>query len=169
MQGQELAETGIAIGLPKGTYARIALRSGLASKKEIAIKGVVINANYRREVKVLMVNQGKNNSRIQPGYRITKLIIEKIDTSDVMEVDDVEITERAERGFGSTNMSPKGTMSVIDCKPMICFLQANHEDSEYFDAEDMGRHPRLLKDHIVMSSAIISQVERKNFDADCIT
>ena len=47
--------------------------------------------------------------------------------------------------------------------------QANHEDNEYFDAQDMGRHPRLLKDHIVMSSAIISQVERKNFDADCIT
>ena len=38
-----------------------------------------------------------------------------------------------------------------------------------FDAEDMGRHPRLLNEHILMSSAIISQVERKNFDADFIT
>ena len=66
-------------------------------------------------------------------------------------------------------MSPKRTTPVTDCKPMICFLQANHKDNEYFDAEDMGRHPRLLKEHILMSSAIISQVEQKNFDADFIT
>ena len=84
----------------------------------------------------------------------------------MMEVDDLETTERAERGFGSTDMSPKRTTPVRDCKPMICFLQADHKDNEYFDAEDMGRHPRLLKEHTLMSSAIISQVERKNFDAD---
>ena len=79
------------------------------------------------------------------------------------------MTERADGGFGSTDMSPKRTTPVSDCKPMICFLQADHKDNEYFDAEDMGRHPRLLKEHILMSSAIISQVEQKNFDADFIT
>ena len=93
--------------MPKGTYARIAPRSGLASKKGIAINGGVIDADYAGEVKVIMVNHGKNDCRIQPGDRIAQLIIEKIDTSDMMEVDDLEITERAERGFGSTDMSPK--------------------------------------------------------------
>ena len=52
-QDQVLAETGIAIELPKGTYARIAPRSGLASKKDIAINGGVIDADYTEEVKVL--------------------------------------------------------------------------------------------------------------------
>ena len=168
-QGQVLAETGIAIGLPKGTYARIAPRSGLASNKGIAINGGVIDADYTGEIKVIMVNQGKADCRIQPGDRIAQLIIEKIDTSDFTEVDNLKNTERADRGFGSTDLSPKRTTPVADCKPMICFLQANHKDNEYFDAEDMGRHPRLLKEHVLMSSAIISQVETTNFDVEFIT
>ena len=90
-----------------------------------------------------MINHGKNNCRIQPGDRIAQLIIKKIDTSDMMEVDDLEITERAEKGFDSTDMSPKRTTPVTDCKPMICFLQADHKDNEYFDAEDMARHLRF--------------------------
>ena len=66
-QGQVLAETGIAIGLPKGTYARIAPRSGLASKKGIAINGGVIDADYTGEIKVIMSNHGKLDCRIQTG------------------------------------------------------------------------------------------------------
>ena len=120
-QGQVLAETGIAIGLPKGTYAGIAPRSGLASKKGIAINGGVIDADYTGEIKVIMVNQGKADCRIQPGDRIAQLIIEKIETSDLTEVDNLENTERADRGFGSTDLSPKRTTPVADCKLMICF------------------------------------------------
>ena len=169
VQGQVLAETGIAIGKPKGTYARIAPRSGLASKKGIAINGGVIDADYTGEVKVIMINHGKIDCRIQAGDRITQLIIEKIDTSDMMEVDNLEITKQADEGFGSTDISPKRTPQVTDCKPMICFLQANHKDNESFDTEDMGRHPRLLKEHVLMSSAIISQVETRNFDVEFIS
>ena len=67
------------------------------------------------------------------------------------------------------DMSPKRTTPVTDCKPMICFLQGNHKDNEYFDTEDMGRHPKLRKEHVLMSSAIISQVETRNFDAEFIS
>jgi len=63
--GQVLAETGIAIGLPKGTYARIAPRSGLASKKGIAINKDVIGADYTGEIRVIMINHGKADCRIQ--------------------------------------------------------------------------------------------------------
>ena len=109
-QGQVLAETGIAIGLPKGTYARIAPRSGLARKKGIAINGGVIEADYTGEIRVIMINHGKAHCRIQEGDRIALLIIEKINTSDIMEVNELEVTERADSGFGSTDMSPKRTI-----------------------------------------------------------
>ena len=86
-----------------------------------------------------------------------------------MEVDVLEVIERAGKGFGSTDMSPKRTTLVTDSKPMICFLQANQKNNEYFNAEDMGNHPRLRKEHVVMSRAIIAQVERKNFNAEFIS
>ena len=126
-QGQVLAEMGIAIGLPKGTYARVAPRSGLASKKGIAINGGVIDADYTGEIKVIMINHGKSDCRIQAGDRIAQLIIEKIKTSDMIEVDDLEVTERAGKDFGSTDMLPKRTILVTDRKPIICFLQANQK------------------------------------------
>ena len=141
----------------------------MASKKGIAINGGVIDTDYTGEVTVFMINHGKIDCRTQAGDRIAQLIIEKIDTSDMMEVDNLEITERADNGFGNTDMSPKGTRPVTDCKPIICFLQANHKDNEYFDTEDMGRHPQLRSEHVLMSSAIISQVETRNFDAEFIS
>ena len=155
--------------MPKGIYARIAPRSRLASKNGIAIKEGVIGSDYTGEVKVIIVNHGKNDCRIQPGNRMAQLIMEKIDTSDMMEVDDLEKTERAERRCGSTDMSPKRTRPVTDWKQMISFVKANHEDNEYFDVEDMGRHLRLRKEHILMSSAIISQVEGNKLEGNFIT
>ena len=71
---------GIAIGLPKGTYATIAPGSGLASKTGIAINGGVIDVDYTGEVKVIMIHQGKIDCRIQAWDRIAQLIIEKIKT-----------------------------------------------------------------------------------------
>jgi len=115
-----------------------------------------------------MVNHGKAVCRIQEGDRIAQLIIENINTSDMMEVDELELMERADSGFGSTDMSPKRTMSVTDAQPMICFLQADANNNEYFDVEDIGNHPRLRQEHVLMSSAIISQVEMKVFEADLI-
>ena len=90
-----------------------------------------------------MINHGKADCRIQEGDRIAQLIIEKINTSDIMEVDQVELTERVDSGFGSTHMSPKRTISVTNTQPMISFLQANSRNNQYFDSEDIGNHPRL--------------------------
>ena len=98
-QRRVLAETGIALGLPKGTYARIAPCSGLASKKSIAIKRGVIDAEYTGEIKVIMINHGRADSRIQEGDRIAQLIVERINTSHIMEVDELELTERVDCGL----------------------------------------------------------------------
>ena len=57
--GQALVGTGIAIGLPKGTYCRLVARSGMASKNGIVVGGGVIDADYTGEVKIILRNHGK--------------------------------------------------------------------------------------------------------------
>lgn len=106
---------------------------------------------------------------MKEGDRIAQVIIENINTSDIMEVNEVESTERADSDFGSTDMSPKRTISVTDAQPMISFLQADLSNNEYFDVDDIGNDPRLSQEHILMSSAIIIQVEMKVFEANFIS
>jgi len=123
VQGQVLAETGIAIGLPEGTNARIAPRSGLASKEDIVINRGVIDADYTGEIRVIMINHGKADCRTQEGDRIAQLIIEKINTPNMMEVDKLELTEPVDSGFGSTDMSPKRTITVTEAQPRYAFCK----------------------------------------------
>jgi len=125
--------------------------------------------DYTGEIRVIMINHCKADCRIQDGDPIAQLIIEKINTSDIREVDELELRERPDSGFGSTDMSPKRPISVTDAQPMICFLQADSSNNEYFDVEDIGNHPRLRQEHVLMSSAIIRQGEMKVFKADFIT
>ena len=115
-----------------------------------------------------MINHGKVDCRIQTKNRIAQIIIEKINTSDMMEVDQLETTERAEGGFGSTDLSPKRTATVVESALIICFLHADKRNNEFFDTEDMGKHPRLMKEHVLMSSAIISQVEMRTFNVELL-
>jgi len=52
---------------------------------------------------------------------------------------------------------------------MICFLQAHYSNNEYFNVEDIGNHPRLRQEHVLISSAIIAELEMKVFEADIIS
>ena len=79
-KGQALVDTGLAVGLPRGTYARIAPRSGLANKKRINVGGGVIDADYTGEVKVILMNHGTQDCLIQAGERKAQIIFEKINT-----------------------------------------------------------------------------------------
>jgi len=119
-RGQKLIGTGIAIGIPQGTYARIAPQSGLTYKESIGIGGGVIDANYTGEVKVIMMNHGKKRYQVQEGDRIAQMIIEKIDMSGMMEVDHLPITDRGNKGFGSRDLSLKRTIAVEQVQPIIC-------------------------------------------------
>jgi len=116
-----------------------------------------------------MINHRKADCRIQERDRIAQLIIEKIHISYIMEVDELELTKRAHTGFGSTDMSPKRTISVTDAQPMICFLQADSSNNQYFDVKDIGNHRKLRQEHVLMTSAIISHVEMKVFEANLIS
>jgi len=66
-------------------------------------------------------------------------------------------------------MSTKRTILVTNAQPMICFLPADFSNNEYFDVEDIGNHPKLRQEHVMMSSTIISQVKMKVFEANFIS
>lgn len=100
--GKVLVSTDLAIAVPQGTYGRVAPRSGLASKFFIDTGAGVIDADYRGEVKVLLFNFGKEPYEVKKGDRIAQLVLERIYTPEVVEVENLEESARGAGGFGST-------------------------------------------------------------------
>ena len=88
--GKTRVGTGIAIGLPKGTYCRLAARSGMASKNSIAVGGGVVDADYTGEVKVILRNHGTEDYQFKAGNIIAQLIVEKIQLDEAMEIDELD-------------------------------------------------------------------------------
>ena len=105
--GSYLVSTGIAVKIPIGYYGRVASRSGLAVKNGLEVGAGVIDSDYRGEVKVLLRNLGSQPFEFKSGDRIAQLIIEKIETPDVEEVTDLDVTDRGAGGFGSTGVSDR--------------------------------------------------------------
>ncbi|KAG9009672.1 Deoxyuridine 5'-triphosphate nucleotidohydrolase [Tulasnella sp. JGI-2019a] len=101
-KGKALVDTQISIAVPVGTYGRVAPRSGLASKFMIDTGAGVIDADYRGVVFVLLFNHSDKDFTVEPGDRVAQLIIEKIQTPEVVEVQDLDETLRGGGGFGST-------------------------------------------------------------------
>ena len=94
--------TDIAIKLPPGTYGRIAPRSGLAANHFIGIGGGVIDPDFIGGIECILFNHQDTPFVVPKGMRISQLIIEKISYPELLEVDMLEKTERAEKGFGSS-------------------------------------------------------------------
>lgn len=107
--GKELVKTDIAVAIPEGHYGRVAPRSSLAWKSHIDVGAGVIDGDYRGNVGVILFNLSKQDFEVKKGDRVAQLIIEKISTPKVEEVEDLDATERSEGGFGSTgsNMNDK--------------------------------------------------------------
>ena len=97
--------TGLKIAVPPGCYGRIAPRSGLAVKKGIDVGAGVIDADYRGELGVVLFNFGKEAFTVNPGDRIAQLVLERIATPAVEEVQELDETARGEGGFGSTGVA----------------------------------------------------------------
>ena len=99
-----LIPTGIFIELPSGYEAQIRPRSGLAIKQGITCLNSpgTIDADYRGEIKIILINLSKEEQVIQPGDRIAQMIIQKVDKGIWKEVTDLEITDRNAGGFGHT-------------------------------------------------------------------
>jgi len=104
-RGQEVVMTGISITPPRGTYGRIAPRSGMAVKHQIAVNAGGIDSDYTGEIKAVLANMGDQDYQIRKGDRIAQLIAEKIVKSDWYQVPKLGETNRGQTGFGSTGTS----------------------------------------------------------------
>lgn len=101
---RSIVKTGLFIELPKGFEAQVRPRSGLAAKKGITVLNSpgTIDADYRGEIGVILVNLSNEDFTIQNGERIAQLIISKHERADWEEVEVLEETQRGAGGFGST-------------------------------------------------------------------
>jgi len=99
-----LVPTGVAIALPEGTEAQVRPRSGLAVKHGLTVLNApgTIDADYRGEIQVLLVNLGQEAATIMRGARIAQLVIATIGRAELREVDTLAQTPRGTGGFGST-------------------------------------------------------------------
>jgi dUTP pyrophosphatase len=101
-----LVPTGLCLGLPEGFEAQVRPRSGLAVKHGITILNTpgTIDADYRGEVQVILVNFGQEPFLIERGMRIAQLVIAPVLQVRWQEVADLDATERGGNGFGSTGV-----------------------------------------------------------------
>ncbi|XP_047537762.1 deoxyuridine 5'-triphosphate nucleotidohydrolase [Vanessa atalanta] len=101
-KGKELVKTDLQIELPTGCYGRVAPRSGLAVKNFIDVGAGVIDEDYRGNVGVVLFNHSDQDFVVKKGDRIAQLICEVIFHPDLLEVENLTETKRANGGFGST-------------------------------------------------------------------
>jgi dUTP pyrophosphatase len=105
--GRAAVPTGIAIALPPGSEGQIRPRSGLALHHGVTVLNApgTIDADYRGEIQVILVNLGSAPFVIHRGMRIAQIVIAPIQHADIVESSDLDTTERATRGFGSTGIA----------------------------------------------------------------
>ena len=101
-----LIATGFSIAIPKGYEVQIRPRSGLAIKKNITVLNTpgTIDADYRGEIKVILINLGKEKFIIKDGERIAQMVVCPVVQANLEEVEELSDTERGSRGFGSTGV-----------------------------------------------------------------
>ena len=104
----KLVSTGIAMAIPKDYVGLIHPRSGLAAKHGITVLNApgTIDAGYRGEIKVLLINHGKEIYNIERAERIAQLVIQKVENVFFEPVDELDATERGIGGFGSSGKKP---------------------------------------------------------------
>lgn len=101
-QGKAIVKTDIAVALPEGWYGRVAPRSGLSWKHHLDIGAGVIDSDYRGNVGVILFNLSHVDFDVKQGDRIAQLIIQRICTPELEEVESLDETTRGAGGYGST-------------------------------------------------------------------
>ncbi len=105
--GRSVVATGIAIALPPGFEAQIRPRSGLALKLGVTVLNApgTIDADYRGEIGVILINHGTETFAVERGMRIAQMIIAPVSRADWQEVPSLPESDRGDGGFGSTGLS----------------------------------------------------------------
>ena len=101
---KSLVSTGFSLAIPKGYEVQIRPRSGLAAKKNITVLNTpgTIGADYRGEIKVILINLGKEKFIIENGERIAQMVVCPVVQAKLEEVKELSDTVRGSSGFGST-------------------------------------------------------------------
>ena len=99
-----MVPTGLYIALPEGYEAQVRPRSGLAAKHGITVLNTpgTIDADYRGEIQVILVNLSDQPFEIQPGERIAQMVIARHERAEWIETEELDETGRGAGGFGST-------------------------------------------------------------------
>jgi dUTP diphosphatase len=107
--GRAIIPTGVAIALPPGSEGQIRPRSGLAARHGVTVLNTpgTIDADYRGELQVILVNTGAELFAVSRGMRIAQLIIAPIQRAKLVEWNNLDATERASGGLGSTGFDTK--------------------------------------------------------------
>lgn len=110
-----LVATGIAIALPAGYEAQIRPRSGLALKNGVTVLNTpgTIDADYRGEIKVILVNLSQEEFVVTRGMRVAQMIVAPYSQISWQPVADLEESARGEGGFGSTGVTQKAKVEVL--------------------------------------------------------
>ena len=98
--------TGLALSIPKNFEVQIRPRSGLAAKKQISVLNTpgTIDADYRGELKVILINLSKDTFVVEKGLRIAQMVLCPVIKATLKEVDKLENTPRGSEGLGSTGI-----------------------------------------------------------------
>ena len=101
-----IIKTGLFIELPVGFEAQVRPRSGLAAKKGITVLNApgTVDADYRGEIGVILVNLSNESFTIENGERVAQLVIDKHERAEWIEVEELSSTDRGAGGFGSTGV-----------------------------------------------------------------
>ena len=101
-----LVSTGFSVAIPKGYEIQIRPRSGLAAKKNITVLNTpgTIDADYRGEIKVILINLGKEKFVVENGERIAQMVVCPVVQANLEEVKELSGTKRGSSGFGSTGI-----------------------------------------------------------------
>ena len=107
--GRVAAPTGLAIAVPDGWVGLVHPRSGLARRHGLTVANApgTIDAGYRGEVQVLLINLGDETVRLQAGDRVAQLLVQEVGRAEVVEVDELDGTPRGQGGFGSTGVGAR--------------------------------------------------------------
>ena len=102
--GRVLVPTGIALAIPPGYAGFVLPRSGLALRHGVTLLNTpgLIDSGYRGEIKVLLVNHDRAATTIARGERIAQLVVQRVEPTELIEVDELPSSDRGTGGFGST-------------------------------------------------------------------
>jgi dUTP pyrophosphatase len=99
---REIISTGIAMAIPKGFVGLLWDRSGMAANHGIKRLGGVIDSNYRGEIKIILHNLSNQPFTVEKGTRIVQMLIQSVEQKQILEVQNLDDTERNEQRFGSS-------------------------------------------------------------------